>query len=81
MEHHVGHIIKEYFDKMPKAYSVQWLANRLHCDRTNVYNIFGRQSIDSLTILRLSLILNHNFFIDIANGIRSQITDTPPNIE
>lgn len=31
-------------------------------ERTNVYNIFKRQSIDTETLLRISQILNHDFF-------------------
>jgi hypothetical protein len=39
-----------------------WLAQRLHCDRTNVYNIFKRQGIDTRLLERISIILHRNFF-------------------
>lgn len=42
--------------------SVTWLADKLHCDRTNVYDIFKRQGIDTRLLERISIILNRNFF-------------------
>jgi hypothetical protein len=40
-----------------------WLAQRLHCDRTNVYNIFKREGIDTILLQRISTVLNRNFFM------------------
>ena len=42
--------------------SVTWFANKLYCERTNVYSIFKRESIDTALLLRISIILRHNFF-------------------
>lgn len=39
-----------------------WFANKLYCERTNVYSIFKRESIDTTLLLRISEILHHNFF-------------------
>lgn len=39
-----------------------WLSQRLHCDRTNVYNIFKRQGIDTVLLQRICDVLNRNFF-------------------
>ena len=41
---------------------VSWLAEKLHCDRTNVYDIFKREGIDTRLLERISIILNRNFF-------------------
>ena len=41
---------------------VTWLADKLHCDRTNVYDIFKRQGIDTRLLERISIILKRNFF-------------------
>jgi len=57
---HIGEIIKEELHRQDR--SVTWLARKLYCDRTNVYNIFKRQSIDTETLLRISAILEHDFF-------------------
>lgn len=78
MKHHAGQIVKQYFDSLPRSYTVAWLARQLHCDRTNIYHIFQRQSIDSLTLARLSMILRHNFFDDIASEIDKSMGDESP---
>ncbi len=63
---HIGHRIKEVFDRMPKGHTADWLAARLHCKRANVYNIFGRQSVDTILLARISRILDHDFFADLS---------------
>ena len=62
----IGPIIKERFDNMPRFCTVSWLARELSCDRTNVYDIFTRKSIDTLLLYRLSRILNYNFLAILA---------------
>lgn len=57
---HIGQIIEAELHRQER--SVTWFANKLYCDRTNVYKIFKRGSIDSDLLLRISNILNHNFF-------------------
>ena len=57
---HIGSIIKEKFDEL--GLSVSWFAKELCCDRTNVYSIFKRESIDTSLLVKISLILNHDFF-------------------
>ena len=57
---HIGKEIKEELHRQERG--VSWLAEKLHCDRTNVYNIFKRQGIDTRLLERISIILNRNFF-------------------
>lgn len=57
---HVGSIIKKKFDEL--GLSVSWFAKELCCDRTNVYSIFKRESIDTSLLVKISTILNHDFF-------------------
>jgi len=57
---HIGKIIEEEFYRQGR--SVSWLANKLCCDRTNVYNIFKRESIDTALLVKISKALNYNFF-------------------
>ncbi len=58
---HIGKIIEKEFHRQGR--SVAWFANRLCCDRTNVYKIFKRESIDTALLIKISHILEHNFFI------------------
>jgi hypothetical protein len=42
--------------------SVVWFAGELSCSRTNVYKIFSKQSIDTGDLMRISRILEFDFF-------------------
>lgn len=57
---HIGRIIEKVFHDQGR--SASWFAEQLHCDRTNVYSIFKRESIDTALLVRISNILQHNFF-------------------
>ena len=70
---HIGQIIEKELHRQER--SVTWFARRLYCDRTNVYNIFRRQSLDTELLLRISIILEYNFF-----QIYSDITTEHRNI-
>lgn len=60
---HIGHMVKSVFDQ--SGLSVAEFARRIHCERTNVYKIFNRQSIDVETLVKISEALEHNFFEDV----------------
>lgn len=57
---HIGKLIEEELRRQGR--SVSWFAEKLYCDRTNVYSIFKRKSLDTDLLLRISQILNYNFF-------------------
>ena len=57
---HIGKLIEEELHRQER--SITWFAKKLYCDRTNVYSIFKRESIDTALLLRISDILHHNFF-------------------
>ena len=57
---HIGKLIEEELRRQER--SVTWFADKLCCERTNVYSIFKRQSIDTVLLLRISLVLHWNFF-------------------
>lgn len=57
------HIGKEIQDELCRqGRGVTWFARQLCCDRTNVYNIFKREGIDTILLQRISVVLNRNFF-------------------
>lgn len=47
--------------------SVVWLARKLNCNRTNIYKIFNRSTIDTELLLRISNVLQRNFFEEYIN--------------
>ncbi len=57
---HIGKLIEAELHRQER--SVTWFANKLCCERTNVYSIFKRESIDTALLARISKVLHHNFF-------------------
>ena len=54
---------KEIRDELQRqGRSVQWLSEQLDCNRTNIYNIFLRESISTELLLGISIALNKDFF-------------------
>ena len=57
---HIGKKIEEIFKKY--GCSKSWLANEINCDRSNINNIFTRESIDTELLFKISVALHYNFF-------------------
>ena len=57
---HIGQLIEKELHKQERT--VTWFAKQLCYERTNVYSIFKRKSIDTDLLVKISLILHHNFF-------------------
>ncbi len=57
---HIGEIIEE--EIRSRGLGITWFANQLCCDRTNVYSIFKRASIDTAMLMRVCIVLDRNFF-------------------
>lgn len=59
---HIGQLIKDELERQER--SVSWFARKLYCDRSNIYKIFKRSTIDTELLMRISVVLNHDFFSD-----------------
>lgn len=57
---HIGQCIKARLEK--EGRTTVWLAQQLGCHRTNLYNIYEKQTIDTGVLLRISKILEYDFF-------------------
>lgn len=64
---HIGKAIENELRNQER--SVAWFARNLCCDRTNVYHIFQRKSIDTEQLMRICKILHRNFFILFSNEV------------
>ncbi|MBR5958101.1 MAG: XRE family transcriptional regulator [Salinivirgaceae bacterium] len=71
MEIHCGRLIENELRNQRR--SAHWLANELHCDRTNVYKIFKRKNLDAELLMHLSIILQKNFFETLTNETVTEI--------
>lgn len=49
--------------------SIVDFAKMINCTRANVYHIFERNNIDIELLKRISTVLNHNYFEDLANNM------------
>ncbi len=63
----IGQLIKEELNKQER--SVSWFARKLSCDRTSVYRLFQKDSIDTRLLVRISRILDRDFFMDLSNEV------------
>lgn len=52
--------------------TVVWFAEELSCSRTNIYKIFAKHSIDTYDLLRISKILDYDFFQVYSEELKKQ---------
>ena len=71
----IGTVIQQELKSQERT--VSWLARKLDCDRTNVYNIFRRQDIDTELLMRISVILHRDFFSLFSKEAKRKISSNP----
>ena len=59
---HVGESIRNELRKQGRT--VNWLAEQIYCEKSNVYKMFKRKSIDLAQLIKVSNALDHNFLKD-----------------
>ncbi len=64
---HIGHLIREELIRQERTPS--WLAKKINCERTNVYDIFERSSINTELLERISAVLKYDFFALYSRGL------------
>lgn len=74
---HIGKLIKQQVDEQGKT--VVWFARQLSYSRTNVYKIYDKSSIDTDVLLRISRILNYNFFDLYSEEMQRKHQDVSPD--
>lgn len=67
---HIGKHIKEYMTQ--NGIKISWLAQQLGCHRNNIYLIFSRPWIDTDTLMKISQILQHDFFEDLSRWYKQK---------
>ena len=66
----IGILIKEELERQER--SITWFAHKLSCDRSNVYRLFQKESIDTNLLARISLLLGRDFFSDLSEYIKQK---------
>ena len=65
---HIHEVLKQ------QGRSARWLAEQIPCERTNVYNIFGRTDINVRLLGRICVVLDHDFFLDLSKELKNGST-------
>lgn len=66
----IGFLIKEELERQER--SISWFARKLSCDRSNVYRLFQKESIDTGLLARISILLGRDFFSDLSQYIKEK---------
>lgn len=64
---HIGKHIQEIMKQQGR--SASWLAKNIPCERSNVYYIYERNTIDTELLERICRLLNHDFFKELSDEI------------
>ena len=76
---HVGQLIQEQLKKDQR--SVGWLSRQIPCTRNHVYKLFKRPSLDAALLLRISMVMQFNFFqyytAEFLQGMKERVGESP----
>jgi DNA invertase Pin-like site-specific DNA recombinase len=67
----IGLRIKEELQQQERT--ISWLARKLNCNRSTVYRILNKNSIDTMLLEQISCILNHNFMQELSDDLKNTL--------
>lgn len=70
---HLGNMIKR--ELKAQGRSVSWLARTIQMERSSIYKIFERNSLDVLLLIKISIVMDHDFFVDVSQKMRDHYDD------
>ncbi|MBR5475272.1 MAG: XRE family transcriptional regulator [Bacteroidaceae bacterium] len=71
---HIGEEIRKELHRQERT--ISWFARKLFCDRSNVYDIFKRKSIDTALLMRISNILEYDFFSYYTDSLKEKKSES-----
>lgn len=71
MNTHIGNRIKTVL--LEQGHNACWLAERIPCERSNVYHIFKRNNIGIDLLFKISMVLGHDFFSELSGQLRQEM--------
>ena len=69
---HIGKRIKQKLAEQGRTSS--WLAQQLSYNRTTMYKIYDKASLDTQMLLRISRIMEYDFFKEFSQKFDSQVS-------
>lgn len=76
-EIHIGNLIKEKLKE--RDLTASWLARQVHCDCSNFNKMLRKSHLDTELLMRISCILNFDFFIVYHNIFQEDIKNKQNN--
>ena len=73
---HIGQRLKEVAAE--RGLTSRDIAEAVPCDRSNIYDIFHRESISVQLLVRLCEILKHDFFAELSEDLKEKRKVLPP---
>ena len=67
---HIGKLIRDKLNE--NGQSASWLARKVHCDRSNFNKILKKNHMDTPLLLRISEVMDFDFFRYYSHLINSQ---------
>ncbi|MBR4390541.1 MAG: hypothetical protein IKT08_00330 [Bacteroidales bacterium] len=64
---HVGHMLE--LEMLRQDKKVAWLAREVNREKSSIYKMFARNSLDVWMLIRISQLLKHDFFKDISTTV------------
>ena len=66
---HIGKLIHKILQQNER--SVSWLAKKVYCDPSALCKMLKREDINTNLLLKISKVLNHDFFYYYSNAINN----------
>lgn len=67
----IGALIKDELRAQERG--VAWFARKIHLDRSNVYRLFQKNSIDTDLLRRISIVLGKDFFAAYSDALNDEV--------
>jgi len=66
----IGELVRQELKAQERT--IAWFARKLCIDRSNVYRLFQKNSVDTDLLMRISIVLNKDFFSILARGLEEK---------
>jgi len=75
-EIHIGNLVKKELQR--QDLSISWLSRQIYRDSSNVNKMLQKSSMHTDVLLRISFVLRHNFFEEIAFLLQTKLGEKVP---
>ncbi|MCQ2214846.1 MAG: XRE family transcriptional regulator [Bacteroidales bacterium] len=73
MKLHIGETIKQELEKIERK--PKWLADKIGCDRVNIYDIYDRDDMSVSLLVRISKALGKNLLKELGEELEREMKE------